>query len=104
MMAIALAGAKAGTRSCSLASSSVKAAGKRSDLVEKSCPTLMKVGPSFSRDSLQHQQYMPLRVCGRVCERTDSMPEKQLHVVHGPPMYIQLQFVFDMCTRYKVAC
>ncbi|KAA6424089.1 MAG: hypothetical protein FRX49_06048 [Trebouxia sp. A1-2] len=34
--------AKAGTLSWSLASSSVKAAGKRSDRVEKSCPTLMK--------------------------------------------------------------
>ena len=51
-MAMALAGAKAGTLSCSLASSSVKAAGKRSERVEKSCPTLMKVGPSFSKDSL----------------------------------------------------
>ena len=80
MMAIALAGAKAGTRSCSLASSSVKAAGKRSDLVEKSCPTLMKVGPSFSRDSLQHQQYMPLCMCRRMCERNDSMHDKQFAI------------------------
>ena len=54
MMAMAFAGAKAGTLSWSLASSSVKAAGKRSDRVEKSCPTLMKVGPSFNRDSLYH--------------------------------------------------
>lgn len=43
---------KAGTLSCSFASSSVKAVGKRSERVENSCPTLMKVGPSFSKDSL----------------------------------------------------
>jgi len=36
----------------------VKAAGKRSDRVEKSCPTLMKVGPSFNRDSLCHHHTM----------------------------------------------
>ena len=56
MMALALTGAKAGTRSCSLASSSVKAAGKRSDRVENSCPTLIKVGPNRSRDSLHKQK------------------------------------------------
>lgn len=55
MMAMALSGAKAGTLSCSLASSSVKAAGKRSDRVENSWPTLMKVGPRRSRDSLHGQ-------------------------------------------------
>lgn len=53
MMAMALAGAKAGTLSCNLESSSVKAAGKRSEREENSCPTLMNVGPRDSRDSLQ---------------------------------------------------
>jgi hypothetical protein len=48
------ANAACGGRACSLLSSSVNSAGKRSLRVENSWPSLMKVGPSCRMDSRIH--------------------------------------------------